>query len=169
MKKLALTIMILVFSILSLAALADNVEDAVIGEPYVCDNVTEKLIAYHVEEIGGTNYLYIEIEFVNNGDTPLVFENGGAWVAVTQDDEECMMHFEELPNIYISEPCKPGATAYYINAYKLNSLKKEVVVQLTPTSQVLKKWNERDGKIYYHLDIVNEPKKIADGYEWEDE
>ena len=164
----ALVIMLIATMLVPHAAFADEKVTGVLGEVYEFDDISAKLVAYHVEEIDGSTYIYVEFEFINNGTAPLTFENS-AWVLVTQDDEECYIHTTELPNINLIDACKPDATTTYINAYKLNDLKTEVIVDVYPASQLLAGWGKRKGEVFYHIDIVNEPKAIADGYEWKNQ
>ena len=169
MKRLLTIVTALVFMlIVSCAAFADDEVIGALGEVYEFDDVSAKLVAYHVEEIEGSTYIYVEFEFTNNGSAPLTFENA-AWILVTQDNEECYIHSIELPNINLIDACKPDATTTYVNAYMLNDLKTEVVVDVYPASQMLAGWGKRKGEVFYHIDIVNEPKAIAEGYEWENQ
>ena len=162
MKRLICILLTLILIVLSFIAFAEEVT-GVLGEVYEFDDVSAKLVAYHVEEIDGSSYIYVEFEFSNNGTAPLTFENA-AWVLVTQDDDECYIHTTELPNINLIDACRPGATANYINAYRLNDLKTEVIIDVYPASQMLAGWGNRKGEVFYHIDIVNEPKAIAEGY-----
>lgn len=165
-KRLACILLTMVLILVSVMAFADEGVTGVLGESYDFDDISAKLVAYHVEEIEGSNYIYVEFEFTNNGSAPLAFENA-AWVLVTQEDEECYIHSTELPNIKLIDPCRPGMTETYINAYELNDTKTEVVIYVYPASQMLAGWGNRKGEVFYHVDIVNEPKAIVEGYEWE--
>ena len=167
MKRFISIILALAVILFAFSALAESVQEAVLGESYTVGNISAKLIAYHVEEINGSNYIYVEFEFTNNGSDPLVFENA-AWLLLTQDDEECYVHMSDLPNIKMIDPCRPGKTETYINAYMLNDLTTEVIIDMFQTDQLLARWDQRKGEIFYHIDIVNEPKAIADGYTWEE-
>ncbi len=44
----------------------------------------------------------------------------------------------------------------------------ELIVDVYPMSQFTKSWDEREGEVFFHIDIANEPRAIADGYEWDD-
>ena len=166
MKRYVSIFLTVFLLLMTFTALSESVQEAVIGEAYPVGDVSAKLIAYHVEQIDGIDYLYVHVEFTNNGSAPLTFENA-AWLLVMQDDEECYIHEAELPNISLIDPCLPGKQMTYVNAYKLNDPKTEVVIDMFPTDQLLVRWDKRTGEIFYHIDIVNEPKAIADGYEWE--
>ncbi|MBR6982068.1 MAG: DUF5067 domain-containing protein [Ruminococcus sp.] len=167
MKRCISIIMTLILILIAVSAFAESVQEAVLGEAYTVGDVSAKLIAYHVEHVEGSDYIYVEIEFTNNGSDPISFENA-AWLLVTQDDEECGIHTVDLQNIKLIDPCLPGNTETYINAYMLNDLTTEVIIDMFPADQLLVRWDKRQGEIFYHIDIVNEPKAIADGYEWED-
>ncbi len=167
MKRIISVILAVLLMLISAVSIAESIQEAVIGEEYTVGDVSAKLIAYHVEQIDGLDYIYVEFEFTNNGSAPLTFENA-AWLLVTQDDEECYIHTAELPNIKLIDPCLPGKQMTYINAYRLNDLTTEVIIDMFPTDQLLVRWDKRTGEVFYHIDIVNEPKAIADGYEWED-
>lgn len=157
--KRTLAILIALFLLLtSFAAVADDDENTgILGNSYDFDNISAKLVACHVEQIEGISYLYVEFEFVNNGKSATTFENN-AWIYISQNEEECYIAYEDLPNINMMDSCRAGATNTYTSAYILNDLTTEAIIEIYPMSQFI---NPVD-KIYYHVDIADLSTGISD-------